>query len=100
MMKRKIAIKILTVALVALVISFMMGSISFAEKNGTTAPININQATLKELTSLPGIGKKRAKDIIAYREQNGKFSSIDDLKKVEGIGKDTLEKIKDHIVLE
>ena len=99
-MKRKITIKILTVALVALVISFMIGSMSFAEKNDTTAPININQATLKELTSLPGIGKKRANDIIAYREKNGKFTNIEDLKKVDGIGKDTLEKIKDHIVLE
>jgi competence protein ComEA len=100
MMKRKTAIKILTVALAALVISFMIGSMSFAEKNGTTALININQATLKELTSLPGIGKKRANDIIAYREKNGKFTNIEDLKKVDGIGKDTLEKIKDHIVLE
>ncbi len=99
-MKRKTAIKILTVALAALVISFMIGSMSFAEKNGTTALININQATLKELTSLPGIGKKRANDIIAYREKNGKFTNIEDLKKVDGIGKDTLEKIKDHIVLE
>jgi competence protein ComEA len=100
MMKRKIATKILAVTIVALVISFLTGSISFAEKKDNTAPININQATLKELISLPGIGKKRAKDIIAYREKNGKFTNIEDLKKVDGIGKDTLEKIKDQIVLE
>lgn len=99
-MKRKIAINILYVTIVALVISCMTGSMVFAEKNDNTAPININQATLKELTSLPGIGKKRANDIIAYRGKNGKFTNIEDLKKVDGIGKDTLEKIKDHIVLE
>jgi competence protein ComEA len=100
MMKGKIAGKILKVLLVTLAISFIMGGMSFAEKSDSKAPVNINQATLKELTSLPGIGKKRAKDIIAYREQNGKFSNIEELKKVDGIGKDTLEKIKDHIVFE
>ena len=99
-MKKRTAIRILTVAIVAFAISFMMGSMSFAKKSADTAPVNINQATLKELTSLPGIGKKRANDIISYREKNGNFSSIDDLKKVDGIGKDTFEKIKDHIVLE
>jgi competence protein ComEA len=100
MMKRNTAVKILTVTIVAFVISIMMGGMSFAKKSDDTAPVNINQATLKELTSLPGIGKKRANDIISYREKNGNFSSIEDLKKVDGIGKDTLEKIKDHIVFE
>ena len=99
-MKRKIAIKTLTVVLATLVLSLMMNGMSFAGKSDASTPVNINQATLKELTSLPGIGKKRANDIIAYREKNGKFSSIEDVKKVDGIGKDTIEKIKDHIVFE
>jgi len=99
-MKRKIAIKTLTVGLVALVLSLMMNGMSFAGKSDAGTPVNINQATLKELTSLPGIGKKRAGDIIAYREKNGKFSSIEDVKKIDGIGKDTIEKIKDLIVFE
>jgi len=100
MMKRKIAIKTLTAGLVALVLSLMISGMSFAGKSDTSTHININQATLKELTSLPGIGKKRANDIIAYREKNGKFTSIEDVKKVDGIGKDTIEKIKDLIVFE
>jgi competence protein ComEA len=100
MMKRKIAIRTLTVGLAALVLFLMMSGMSLAGKSDTSTPVNINQATLKELSSLPGIGKKRANNIIAYREKNGKFSSIEDVKKVEGIGKDTIEKIKDHIVFE
>ena len=99
-MKRKIAIRTLTVGLAALVLFLMMSGMSLAGKSDTSTPVNINQATLKELSSLPGIGKKRANNIIAYREKNGKFSSIEDVKKVEGIGKDTIEKIKDHIVFE
>jgi competence protein ComEA len=100
MMKRMIATKTLTLALVALVFSLMISNMSFAGKSNMNTPVNINQATLKELTSLPGIGKKRANDIIEYREKNGNFSSIEDVKKVDGIGKDTIEKIKDLIVFE
>ena len=43
--------------------------------------ININTATATELTSLPGIGQSKANQIISYREANGSFSSIDDIKK-------------------
>ena len=100
MMKRMIATKTLTLALVALVFSLMISNMSLAGKSDMNTPVNINQATLKELTSLPGIGKKRANDIIEYREKNGKFTSIEDVKKVDGIGKDTIEKIKDLIVFE
>ena len=100
MMKRMIATKTLTLALVALVFSLMISNMSLAGKSDMNTPVNINQATLKELTSLPGIGKKRANDIIEYREKNGNFSSIEDVKKVDGIGKDTIEKIKDLIVFE
>lgn len=99
-MKRMIATKTLTLALVALVFSLMISNMSLAGKSDMNTPVNINQATLKELTSLPGIGKKRANDIIEYREKNGNFSSIEDVKKVDGIGKDTIEKIKDLIVFE
>ena len=48
--------------------------------------VNINTATLNELTALPGIGEAKANQIIAYREANGNFSSIEDIKKVSGIG--------------
>ena len=48
--------------------------------------ININTATEAELTSLPGIGQAKAAQIAAYRKANGNFASIEDLKKVSGIG--------------
>ena len=48
--------------------------------------ININTATVGELTNLPGIGEAKASQIVAYRDANGTFSSIDDIKKVSGIG--------------
>ncbi len=100
-MKKETTGKFLKIFITMLVVSFMMNGVSFAGKsNDNQNPVNINQATVKELSSLPGIGKKRAEAIIAYREKNGKFSTIEDIKKVEGIGKDTLERIKNHIVLE
>ncbi|WDE09621.1 ComEA family DNA-binding protein [Thalassomonas haliotis] len=48
--------------------------------------IDLNQASLDDLLSLKGVGKKRAQAIISYRKMNGKFASVDDLLKVKGIG--------------
>lgn len=59
--------------------------------------ININRATAKELDKLPGIGPVIAGRIIEYRKVNGFFATIDDLKKVQGIGASTLEKFKSKI---
>ena len=59
--------------------------------------ININRASVKELDRLPGIGPVLAARIIEYRSINGPFMSIDDLKKVSGIGGSTLEKFKEKI---
>lgn len=61
--------------------------------------IDINTATLEELDKIPGIGPVTAQKIIDYREKNGPFKTIQDLKKVGRIGDKTLEKIKDKIVV-
>ncbi|HBT59301.1 MAG TPA: hypothetical protein DEA45_00580 [Acholeplasmataceae bacterium] len=66
---------------------------SVQEKN----KININTASLIELMTLKGIGEVTASKIITYRENNGPFISILDIKKVSGIGEQTYEQIKDHI---
>ena len=60
--------------------------------------ININTASIEELQTLTGIGESKAKEIIAYRENN-KFSSIEDIKKVPGIGEALFAKIKESITI-
>ncbi len=64
-----------------------------------TFPININTATLRELKALEGIGTAKAEAVIAYREENGGFSSVDELVNVMGIGKATLEKIRPYVTV-
>ena len=59
--------------------------------------ININTSDENELMTLSGIGPSKAKAIIIYREENGLFQSIEQLKEVSGIGDQTFEGIKDFI---
>ncbi|SDD18454.1 competence protein ComEA [Terribacillus halophilus] len=61
--------------------------------------ININQADAEELTELNGVGEAKAQAIIAFREENGPFTSIDQLTEVPGIGEKSLENMKDQISL-
>ena len=58
----------------------------FYKENTIKGKININKAKEDELLTLPGIGIELASRIISYREQNGKFSNIEEIKKVSGIG--------------
>ncbi len=59
--------------------------------------VNINTATQTELETLPGIGPSLALRIVNYRKENGKFSSIEDIKNVSGIGEAKYEDIKKYI---
>ncbi len=61
--------------------------------------ININTATTLELTTLPGLGEKKAEAIIKYREEHGNFEKIEDIKNVSGIGNSLYESIKDLITV-
>lgn len=60
--------------------------------------INLNTASLDELTSLPGIGEAKAESIIEYRNKQS-FNSIEDIQHISGIGISLFEKIKDHITV-
>ena len=62
------------------------------------AAVDINHATKKELQSVKGIGPKMAQRIIRYRKKHC-FESIDELIKIHGIGKKTLEKIKPQVTM-
>ena len=64
-----------------------------------TELININTAAQFELETLPGIGPTTAQKIIAYREANGPFATIEDIINVSGIGPGTFERIKDLITV-
>lgn len=70
---------------------------SAGTENAADARININTASQKELTSLPGIGDTKAAAILADRTENGFYEAPEDLKRVSGIGDATFEKLKDRI---
>lgn len=61
--------------------------------------ININTADINELDKLPGIGDSTAQKIIDYRNENGKYNSIEDVKNVKGIGDSKFDKIKEFIIV-
>lgn len=63
-------------------------------------PLDLNTATAEELTALPGIGEVLAGRIVAYREANGAFTSVEELLQVDGIGEKRFEAIRDYITLE
>lgn len=74
------------------------GSIEALSKGvSSDGKVNINTANAAELDTLPGVGPARASDIIKYRETNGKFKSIEDIKNIKGIGEASFEKLKDMI---
>jgi len=62
--------------------------------------INLNTASKAELMQISKVGSVTAERIIAYRNRNGQFQSIDDLKKIKGIGEKTFERIKGEITVE
>lgn len=59
--------------------------------------VNINTASKEELMTLTGIGEVKAESIIRYREEQGSFQSVEDIKKIEGIKEGVFSKIKDQI---
>ena len=62
-------------------------------------PVDINTAGAAELQSVPGIGKSLADRILAFREKNGAFGSVDDLLKVQGIGEKSLQKLRPYLTV-
>lgn len=75
------------------------GTSTAASGAKTTTKVKLNSATKEELMQLTGIGEKKAEQIIAYREQIGQFSQIEQIKEVSGIGDKTFETIKDQLDL-
>ncbi len=64
---------------------------------GAVVPIDLNAASQEELETLPGIGPVTAASILAWRTENGAFTSVDELLEVSGIGDVTLADIEDYV---
>jgi len=78
----------------ALALSLMLSASAFA----STGPIDINRASAAELSAaMNGVGLSKAEAIIAYREANGPFKSVEQLAEVKGIGLKTVEKNRDRL---
>ena len=76
------------------------GSLSDSSQSGEEAKVNLNTADADALMTLSGIGEAKAEAILAYREEHGGFSSIEEIMNVSGIKESTFSKIKDKISVE
>ncbi len=83
-----------------LVIGFVCQSRICFSATEVEGKININTATEDQIELLPGIGPKLATEVLNYRTNNGNFKTIDDIKKVSGVGDKKFEKIKNFIMIE
>ena len=74
------------------------GSVSASSaSSGLSQRVNINTASIDELMTLDNVGEATAKKIVSDREKNGPFATIEDLKRVSGIGDKKFEAIKERI---
>ena len=85
------------VAAGALAATFMVAAQALAAGDGKV--VNVNTASVAELSELKGIGDAKAKAIVEYREKSGPFKSVDDLQNVKGIGDKLLAKLRPQITV-
>jgi len=96
--ERQVLLFVISVALAGIGINFLAKRNSAVEKavcqNDRLTRINLNQASLEELTAPRMISPGLAKKIIAYRTTHGQFQTLEELKEVQGIGDYRYEKLK------
>ena len=92
----------------ALVLVFALAGVAPAASSPAAAPkagasearpVDINTADTAALESVPGIGKSLSQRIIAFREKNGPFQSVDDLLKVQGVGEKSIQKLRPYLTV-
>ena len=64
---------------------------------GGAGQVNLNEADQSALEELPGVGPVTAEKILAWRTEHGRFTSVDELKEVSGIGEKTFAEIEQHV---
>ena len=74
-------------------------SITLVDESQSPQKVDINRADIWLLEALPGIGESRAGAIVDYRQQNGMFRSIEELRNVPGIGESIFEQLEDYITV-
>ena len=75
------------------------GSSDVTDADNTNGKTNLNTASLEELMELPGIGEAKARAILGYRQEQGGFTSIEEIMNIEGIKEGVFSKIKEYIVV-
>lgn len=81
--------------------TFTAAVVMIISSAATAGPVNVNTADAKTIAKeLQGIGATKAEMIVAYREQNGPFKSANDLRKIKGIGKRTIDKNRQDILVD
>lgn len=80
-------------------ILLIIASVVAFSMNPAWAAVDINTATVAQLESVNGLGPKKAEAIVEYRKKNGPFKSVDDLDKVKGLGKASIDKMRSELTV-
>ena len=92
--------RIVATALAIAVASMLSTGVAFAAaKPAPAGKVNINTATVEQLTTLPGVGPKLAARIVEHRQKAGGFKSAQELMNVRGIGEKNFEKIQGYLTV-
>ena len=78
----------------AMAVLLVSGTAMAAGKPAPTAKVNLNTASIEQLTTLPGVGPKLAARIVEYRQKSGTFRSTQELINVKGVGEKSFAKIE------
>jgi competence protein ComEA len=93
------ALLVVTLALLAAPAAPLLAAQEPSAAKPAPAAVNLNTATVEQLTALPGIGERTAKQIIEYRQKNGPFKKAEDLMNVKGIGEKSFLRLKNLVTV-
>jgi len=99
-MKKHILLKTLFLSITLLLMPLAYAAQPPVNPDAPKQQVDVNTADAATLAlALDGIGAEKAKEIVAHREKNGDFKSLDDLMEVKGIGKATIDRNRDRIII-